>query len=63
MVHPARRQSRDSRSKWRDVDRFSGLFLRDAAAPNLVVAWELIDTAIEADVLDRQLGSGATDVE
>ncbi len=62
MILPAVRKRRDSRSKWRFVRHPSGLF-GDAAAPWWVVARDLIKTSIDADVLDRQLASGATDVE
>ena len=62
MIHPAVRKSRDTRSPWRIVGNSSELF-RDVAAPYGVVAWELIETTINADVLDGQLGNGVTDVE
>lgn len=62
MFDPARRKSRESGSPWRVVGNPSERF-RDGAAPNRVVAWDLIEATIDADVFDRQLGSEATGVE
>ena len=61
MILPAVRKDRDSRSKWRLVRNPSRLFW-DAAAPWCVVTRDLIKASIDADVLDGQLASGATDV-
>ena len=61
VILPACRKSRDSRPKWRFVRNPSSHF-RYVAAPWCVVARDLIKASIEADVLDGQFASGATDV-
>jgi len=62
MFHPAVRKGRERRSPWRGVGNPSKDF-RDAAAPNGVVARELIETTIDANVLDGHHAVGATDAE
>ena len=62
MFHPALRKTRVRRSVWRGVGNTSELF-RDAAAPNRVVARQLIETTVDANILNRHQAVGATNIE
>ena len=59
MFHPAWRKSRVRGSPWRVVGNPSGHF-RNVTAPKWVVAGQLIETAIDANILNRHQAIGAT---
>jgi len=61
IAHPVRRKSRESRSPWRVV-RNPSEHLRDITAPNWVVAGQLIETTVNANVLNRHLTARATNM-
>ena len=52
MVHPVRRKGGVGRSKRRLIGNTSEYF-RDITAPNRVVAGQLRETAVNADILNR----------
>ena len=54
VFHPIRRKSRVRRPKWRIVRNPGGHF-RDGPAPNWVVAGQLFERAVKADVLNRDV--------
>ena len=62
IAHPVRRESRECRSPWRIV-RNPSEHLRDTTAPNRVVTRQLIETTVNADVLNRHLTARATNIE
>ena len=53
ILHPVRRKSRVRRSPWRS-DRTSGHFC-DITAPNGIVAGHLLEIAVKANVLNKDL--------
>jgi len=61
MLHPVRGKSGVRRSPGRVVGNPSEHFL-DITAPNWVVAWQLPEIAVNADVLNRHLAVGPTDM-
>ena len=62
MARPVRRKGSESRSPWRIV-RNPSEYLRDISAPNGVVTRQLIETAVNANVLNRHLTARAADME
>jgi len=62
MLHPVRRESSVRRSPWWIV-RNASEHLRDITAPDWVVAGQLRETAIDADVLHRHLTVRAANME